>query len=286
MVRGQVLLTLESAELDAQVSRAQAGQNVAQGGIAEAERGHAAAEAGARLAAATYARYRDLLAKRSVSPQEFEEVEAKQRTAQAELEMSRARQQQAQARLEQAQAEIRAAHTVRSYTALAAPFSGVVTERKADPGTVAFPGSPLLAVEEDDQFRLEVEAAESKAAMLRAGQTARVALDSPAGEWEARVVEVQPAADPMSRSVLVKLELPKIAGLRSGAFGRARFVLGRRDALTVPATAVERRGQLASVMVADSSGWHRRLVTAGTESGGRVEILSGLNPNEKVAVKP
>jgi len=74
VTRGQVLLTLESAELDAQVSRSQAGLAVAQGGITESERGVAAAEADARLAAATYSRYRDLLAKKSISPQEFDEV--------------------------------------------------------------------------------------------------------------------------------------------------------------------------------------------------------------------
>ncbi len=284
--RGQVLLTLESAELDAQVSRAQAGLAVAQGGITESERDVAAAEANARLAAATYSRYRDLQAKKSISPQEFDEVEARQRTAQAQLEMSRARRQQALARLEQAQAEGRATRTVHSYASIAAPFAGVVSERKADPGTVAWPGMPLLTVEEDDQFRLEVELAESKASAVRIGDSARISLDSQAAEFVARVSEIEPASDPLSRTVLVKLALPKASGLRSGAYGRARFTLGRRDALTVPASAVERRGQLASVMVEEGGALRRRLITTGVETSGRVEVLSGLTAGEKVAVRP
>jgi len=284
--RGQVLLTLESAELDAQVGKAQAGLAVAQGGITESERDVTAAEANARLAAATYSRYRDLLAKKSISPQEFDEVEARQRMTQAQLEASRARRQQAQARLEQAQAEGRATRTVHSYASITAPFTGVVSERKADPGTMAWPGMPLLTVEEDDQFRLEVELAESKAPSVHVGDSARISLDSQAAEFIARVTEIEPASDPLSRTVLVKLALPKASGLRSGSYGRARFVLGRRDALTVPASAVERRGQLTSVMVEEGGALRRRLITTGLETGGRVEVLSGLAAGEKVAVQP
>lgn len=286
VTRGQVLLTLESAELDAQVGRSQAGLAVAQGGITESERDVAAAEANARLAAATYARYRELLAKKSISAQEFDEVEARQRMTQAQLEMSRARRQQALAKLDQAQAEGRAARTIHSYASITAPFEGVVSERKADPGTMAWPSMPLLTVEQDDQFRLEVELAESKAAVVRVGDSARVILDSQAAEFVARVTEIQPASDPLSRTVLVKLALPKVTGLRSGAYGRTRFLIGRRDALTVPATAVDRRGQLASVMVEEGGALRRRLITVGVESGGRVEVLSGLTAGEKVAVRP
>jgi multidrug efflux pump subunit AcrA (membrane-fusion protein) len=280
---GQTLASLDGAELDAQLRRAQAGHAASQSGVLEAQRGLESAEAGAQLAAATYRRYRDLLARQSVSPQEYEEMEARHKSAQAALAMAQARAEQARSRVDQAGAELAAARTVRNYTAIVAPFSGVVAERKADPGTVAFPGLPILVVEDTAQYRLEVAVEESRAAGLRLGQEVPVLLAD--RELAARLDEIAGASDPATRTVLVKLALPAASNLRSGLFARARFKSGERPAMTVPAAAVKRRGQLESVFVLENGKLWRRLVTLGRESGGRVEALSGLNAGERVVTR-
>ena len=99
----------------------------------------------------------------------------------------------------------------------------------------------------------------------------------------ARVTSIVPVVDPLTRSALVKIELPQRSGLRSGTFVRVAFVVGSRDGITVPATAVTRRGELTSVYVVDNSGIARmRIVTLGEPQGDRVEVLSGIDRGEKV----
>jgi len=76
-----------------------------------------------------------------VSPQEFDEVKARQQAALARRDMAKAGQTQAQAALSQARTSL-------DYTRIRAPFEGVVTEKKADSGTLASPGMPIFTVED------------------------------------------------------------------------------------------------------------------------------------------
>src|SRR6266540_4322409 len=146
-------------------------------------------------------------------------------------------------------------------------------------------GSPL-PLDEPRQYRLEADVGESAMGRVRLGETVPVMVDAVGQPLNARVAEVIPAADPASRSVTVKLDLPAVPGLRSGAFGRARFPAGERKALLVPARALVERGQLTGVYVVDERSVARlRLVTAGQRRGERVEILSGLNPGERVVTE-
>ena len=92
----------------------------------------------------THKRFEDLLAKASVSQQESDESQARLKSAGAALEMAVSKRRQAEARRSQAEAELAAARVALGYATLAAPFAGLVTERKADPGSLATPGAPLL----------------------------------------------------------------------------------------------------------------------------------------------
>jgi hypothetical protein len=83
------------------------------------------------------------------------------------------------------------------------------------------------------------------------------------------------------------VDLPAAAAVRSGMFGRARFAGPARRALTVPSSAVVRRGQLASVFVVGGDNRARmRMVNVGDDAGGRVEIAAGLDAGERVVVSP
>ena len=147
---------------------------------------------------------------------------------------------------------------------------------------MAIPGAPLFTIEAEGAYRLEAPVDESKLTAVRVGQAVTVVLDGVDGAIEARVSEIMPAVDAEARASTVKIDLPAIAALRTGLFGRAQFRLGERTALTVPAGAVTERGQLQSVMVAENGVAHSRLVTVGEKNGGKVEVLSGLSEGESV----
>jgi RND family efflux transporter MFP subunit len=151
---------------------------------------------------------------------------------------------------------------------------------------MAVPGQPLLVLDDARRYRLEVEVGESAMGLVRLGQSVPVTLDSIGRALDGRVVEIVPAADPGSRSVTVKLELPALPGLRSGLFGRASFPAAERLVLLVPGAALVERGQLTAIYVVDGQSVARlRLVTAGPRRGDRVEILSGLSPGERIVTQ-
>ena len=293
--RGQLLVLLDERELAARRSAARAALEEAAAAREEAARGVAAAQAQAELAGKTYERFAYLREHRSVSPQEFDEVEAKQRAAQAALAQAKARQQQVEAMHTRAESESRAAEAVASYARVVAPFDGVVVRRTVDPGSMISPGMPLLVVEDTSRYQMEVSVPVEDAmpgakgrTVLRRGSAARVRLDAlPGAELTGKVVEVEAGADPTSHTVRVRIELPRNPAMRSGLFGRAWFGRGERRALVIPSNAVVERGQLRGVFVVNGEQMARwRLVVLGQTFAGRVEILSGLGESERIVFEP
>ena len=272
--RGEVLALLDDAQPRAAVEQATAAEHAAQQEIAAADSDYA-------LAQSTLKRYQDLYEKKSVSPQEFDEVKSREQAAAA-------RDQLAKAGLAQAQAALSQAQTTLSYTRVRAPFDGVVTEKRADPGTLASPGMPLLTVEDQRRFRLEASVDEGDIHLVKLGQAVPVALDSvPGAQFNGRVAQIVPAADPASRSFIVKVELPADSRLRSGLFGRAHIARGQRQAILVARSAVVERGQLQAVyVVGENQVATLRYITLGQTAGEQVEALSGLQGGERVAAAP
>lgn len=271
---GQVLMLIDDAQLRAAVEQATAAELAAQKDLSAAESEFA-------LAQTTLKRYEQLYEKKSVSPQEFDEIKTRAQSTEARRDMARAA-------LVQADAGLAQARTSLGYTRIRAPFAGVVTERKADPGTLASPGMPILTLEDTRNYRLEVTVDESDVRLVHLGHPTPVNVDALGStETTGKVVQIVPAADPGSRSFLVKIELPKDAHLRSGLFGRAQFARGERSALLLPRSAAVERGQLQVVYVLDSeqiAGLH--YVTLGRTSGQQVEVLSGLQGGEKIVAAP
>ncbi|MGB9604914.1 MAG: efflux RND transporter periplasmic adaptor subunit, partial [Bryobacteraceae bacterium] len=273
--RDQVLVRLDARDLDASWRQAQAAFEEASSAVPEADNAVAAAKAGLELAQVTFRRMQDLFQKRSISNQEYDEAVARLRMAEAQFEMAQARRKQVAAKIQQAEQAVKAASVMRSYAEIRAPFDGLVTEKNVEPGNLAAPGAPLLTIEQEARYRLEVAVEESRVEMVRAGQPVRVQVDALGRELNGRVEEIVPAVDAAARSFTVKIDLPPAAGLRSGLFGRAHFDSGQRRALAVPGTAVIERGQLAWVFAVEHGQARTRLVTVGARRNGRVEILSG-----------
>lgn len=272
--KGDILAVLDDAQPRAGLERAKAA-------LRAAEQDVAAAKADFDLATATLRRYQDLFEKKSVSPQEFDEVAARHRGATARWEM-------AAAGLEQVRAAVAHANSVFEFTRIRAPFDGLVTEKRADAGTLAAPGMILFVVEDTRRFRLEVTVDESEIRFVTLGQAVPVVIDALASEGlRGRVVQTVPSADPASRSFLVKVALPADARLRSGLFGRAQFARGERQGLLIPRTAVVERGQLEGVYILGADNVASlRYVALGKPLGPQVEVLSGLEAGERVVAEP
>lgn len=279
---GQPLITLDARDLDVNSRKAEAALEEVRSSVPEADSAVAGAKANLDLAQTTFNRMEELWNKKSISNQEFDEASAKLKAAQATHEMARARRTQLDAHAARIQQDVRATEVARSYAEITAPFAGVVTAKSVDPGALAVPGAPLLTIEREGAYRLEASVEESRLAAIRVGQPVSVRLDGVDRLLEARVSEIVPAVDAASRSYTVKIDLPIVPTLRSGAFGRASFSLGSRSPLTIPAGAVTQRGQLQSVVIAENGVAHTRLITIGQKSKDQVEVLSGLTAGENV----
>jgi len=219
--RGQVLAVIDDSQPRAAVDRATAAELAAQQQLVGADSDLALAES-------TLKRYQTLYEKKSVSPQEFDEVKGRQQAALARRDIAKAGQAQAQAALSQARTSL-------DYTRIRAPFDGMVTDKKADSGTLASPGMPIFTLEDMHRYRLEATVNENDLRFVRTGQQVTVVIDAlGSAGLKGKVVQIVPAADAASRTVLVKIELPPDTRLRSGLFGRAQFSRGERQALLIP----------------------------------------------------
>jgi membrane fusion protein, multidrug efflux system len=283
---GQILIVLDRRDLEANLRRSEAALAEAESAIDETESATAAARANFELARVTHKRFQDLLANASVSQQELDESQARLRSAEATLEMAASKRRQIGAHRTQADAEITAARVALGYATLTAPFAALVTERKADPGTLATPGATLLTLEREGNPRLEASIDESRLGLVRAGESVAVEIDGLNRTVAGRVAEVVPSVDAATRSFTVKIELPVMPSLRSGMFGRAAFTAGKREALLVPQSAVLERGQIRSVYVVEGDTARLRFVTLGEGRDGQREVLSGLTAGERIIVTP
>jgi multidrug efflux pump subunit AcrA (membrane-fusion protein) len=278
---GQTLIVLDGGDLAAGARAARSAALAAEQGEKAAAAELQSAEAGLALARASHDRIAGLQAKRSATAQELDEAIAMLRSAEARVAAASARALQAASAVESARAASDQASTTESFTAIAAPFDGMVTEKMVEPGNMASPGLPLLRLEDIRGSRLEVRVDESLVGQIRNGDSVPVFLGAGTSLIRGTVAEVSRAVDADARAFLVKIALPEAPGLRSGEFGKVRFAGAPRRVLTVPPAAIVRRGQLTSVFVVDNDVARVRLVNL-SES----EVLAGLTESDVVILSP
>ena len=175
-----------------------------------------------------------------------------------------------------------------THTRIAATGDGLVADRFVEPGDLATPGKPLLAVYDPAELELHANVPESLAPAVPVGTELAVRIDAAGVAARGVVREVVPLAQQASRAVLVKVALPPAPSgkpLLPGMFGRVEIPVGATDRLLLPSAAVRRVGQLDLVEVANADGTlTRRFVRVGSEAGGKVEILAGLAEGDRVAL--
>lgn len=256
VAEGDVLIALDARDLEARVGEA--------GGALRAS------EARLDLAQREQARAAELV-RSGVAPQaRLDEVESALRAARADVASRR-----------EALGEVRAGA---SFAEIRSPVSGRVVDRLAEPGDTAVPGRPLLRIYDPALLRVEAPVRESLAVRLGVGDSLRVEVPALGEPVQGRIDEIVPFAEAGSRTLLVKVSLPRSdARLFAGMFARVAIPAGERTRLLVPERAVDRIGQLEYVDVVVGDGADRRLVTTGERAeAGRIEVLSGLQAGERV----
>lgn len=252
--RGQVLARLDDSEIQARLGQARA----ALAG-AEAEAGRARADAG---------RLQNLFHKEAATRQDLDAAVASARSGEA--------------RVSEARDVLREAESRLAETVLKAPFDGVVVKREQEPGDMGLPGKAVLSLQQSRQLRIESAIPANCANLVNLGDELRARTGTPEKEFGAVVEEIQPAADPRTRTVLVKARLPDDSGVAPGSFGWLYQSCGRNEMLLLPESAVSRIGQLESVRLVVDGATRLRHVRTGKRHDGQVEILSGLREGDTV----
>lgn len=256
MKDGAVLLEIDDRDITAQLEQAQAG-------VAEASAAYKNADM-------NFQRMQRLLEQKSATQQQLD-------NAVAQNDM-------AKAKVQQAHANVEALKVMIGYTKVAAPFSGVITEKSIEKGEMASPGRPLFKITDDSALRLETEVKEADIKGIKTGNKIDVRIDALDRVLKGNVSKIIPSGDSATHSFMVKIDLPKAEGLLSGMFGRAYLQKGVSAAVLIPKSALIDKGQLTGVFIVKDNAAGFRVVRAGYSSGDKVEVLSGLSEGEMVAV--
>ena len=194
----------------------------------------------------------------------------------------------ADASVRQSAANARASAVMESYATITAPFDGIIAGKYVSPGDQAAPGTSLIKIDDDSRYRIAATVPEDKIAALTVGSAVTGYVDALGAEaLDARVSRVVPSADPASRTFVVKADLPRKHGIRSGMYGRVQFAIATHEGIVIPTPCVTERAGLSGVFTVDSQhGVRFRVVKAGPARGELTELLSGVIAGEAVVVRP
>ncbi len=257
---GQLLCVLDDREVQAQ--------------LREAEASAAGIEADLTVRQREYDRYQRMYADKAVTKEDLDRVVGAYKMTQAQLQTT----------LEQANR----IKIMMSYCQIKAQTAGVVADRYMDPGDLAVPGKPIVKVHDPHELELHANVREGLADKVHIGMSLSVRVDAVDRTMNGTVREIVPRAQGNTRSLLVKVTLPRdqLEGLYIGMFGRLSLPVDQMERVAVDAAAVQTVGQLQLVEVVLPDGrLDRRFVRTGQQlANSRIEVLSGLSPQEKVAL--
>lgn len=259
VAEGAELIVLDSRDLETKKSQAEASVEAAVAALGRAER--------------DYQRDVQLYQKKVISQQQMDRsLESR--------DLARANRRLAEETLAEAKVML-------SFTTIKAPKPGMIVDQLAKEGDTAVPGVPLLTLYDPKSLRLEVPVMENLAVKLKRGQELTVVIPARNDlKITATVDEIVPQAEAASRSFLVKVRLPRSDELFEGMYGRLEIPAGQRRYLCLARSAIEKVGQLEFVdVVGPGDVLQRRLIKTGRGREDRVEVLSGLEAEDRVVLR-
>jgi RND family efflux transporter MFP subunit len=265
--KGELLADIDTPEVDQQLSQARADL--------------ATAQANVNLSRITAQRYAELIKTEGVSKQEVDNAAGDYAAKQAIVAS--------------AQANVRRLEEFESFKHIYAPFSGVITRRNVDIGTLINAGNTgasqlLFTLAQTDPIRVYVSVPESDAPSIHAGLGAYLDLAQyPGRKFLGKVVRNAEAIDPATRTLLTEVDVPnKGAELLPGGYAQVHLevkVSGAR--LQVPVNALLFRAEgLRAVVVGADRKIHLQPLTIGRDYGISLEVLQGLKPDDWIVLNP
>jgi RND family efflux transporter MFP subunit len=276
---GQIMATIDTPELDAELAAARAESKTAQAQVQ-------VRKAEAEFAKTTYDRWRDS-PDGVVSAQERDEKHAAFGTANAQLQSS-----YAQVALDQARVDQYAA--LSAYKQVRAPFDGTITQRNIDIGNLVTAGStsattPLYVMTQNDPMRVMIEVPQSAATDLMQGQLPVTVSGAGGGQgltYSGKVTRTAQALNAQARTLRVEVDIPNAAGhWVPGMYVTASFDLPPRGLVQVPAAALLFRANGAQVATVNASGRIvMRDVVIARDDGSMVELSAGVKPGDTLVL--
>jgi RND family efflux transporter MFP subunit len=265
--QGDLLVDIDTPEVDQQLSQARADLNTAQ--------------ANANLSKITATRYQELIKTDGVSKQEVD-------NAVGDMEAKLAI-------VKSAEANVRRLEELESFKHVYAPFSGVITRRSVDTGTLINAGNggasqQLFFLAQTDPIRVYVSVPETYAPSIRAGLGAYLELTQfPGQKFQGKVVRTAESIELGTRTLLTEVDVPNHTGaLLPGGYSQVHLqvkVTGAR--LTVPVNALLFRAEgLRAIVVDNNHKMHLRPLTIGRDYGTTLEVLQGLEASDWIVLNP
>ena len=168
------------------------------------------------------------------------------------------------------------------------PISGVVTARNYESGDL-FAQQPILHIMQIDPLKVIANISEQYFSNVKVGMPVKLTVDIfPDEEFTGTVSLIYPALDPTTRTFKVEVKVPNAKRtLRPGMYARTTFDMGSKEGVMVPDVAVQKQVGSAErylYVIEGDSVAERRSIKVGRQVGDRVDILSGVEPGEQVAV--
>ncbi len=252
--QGDLLIRLESSDLNARVN--------------QTEQALSSAQAQLNVARKEFKRAKALMAKKLIPQSQYDQAESQLKTANANFK--------------QAKATVNEAETTYGYSVITAPFDGVIDKRFINMGDTASPGMQLLSLYNPSSLQLEANISESLVSKAMLGELLQYTLPNLSIAGEGAVVEVSPATDNSSRSFLIKIALANSDKLYPGNFAKIWVNTELVEQLIVPEQAVYQVGQLDYVKVIENEQVKTKLV----QLAEHYQVRKGLKVGELVVLNP
>jgi RND family efflux transporter MFP subunit len=278
VTKGQVLATVETPELDAELAAARAQ-------LASSQAQVEARQAEAEFGKTTYERWRDS-PKGVVSEQERESKKADYESAQARLYSAKA-----QVLLDQAKVDQYSA--MAQFKRVTAPFDGTITERKIDIGNLVTAGSttattPLYRIAQTDPLRVFVDVPQNSADELaKAGVPAQIRANGAVkGAFTGTIARSSGSVNSQARTMRVEVDMPNAAHLlMPGMYVNVAFQLQPRGLVEVPAAALIFRPNAVQVArVGADNKVSFEDVSIARDNGTQIELGSGVQPGDRLVL--
>jgi RND family efflux transporter MFP subunit len=291
---GEVLATLEVPELADQLNGSQAEVQHSQSEIVRAQREVDAAKATYSALHSEYTRLAEAAKEKPglIAQQELDDAQSKDQQAEAQIGVAQAALVSMQQQLGVSKADNHRYQTLTNYEQIVAPFTGVVTMRYADTGSLIQAGTtsdtqsmPVVQVAQSDLLRLRMPVPEGDVPYIHHGGKVQVNVNATGRSFTGTIVRFTRSLDTNTRTMLTEVDVPNpTLVLSPGMYAETTIQLDQKnDALILPAQAVVQSGDQIYVLVVNTANQvEKRSVTLGIQTANQDEIASGLREGERV----